>query len=108
MGERDLEFLRIVETEFPEYQHKHFLEERTQQQAQPETSEEEDEKWERITAASYDDRIADYFLFGKGEEEFLSAQLQRDYGLLSQEEAEQAIDKGIGQLSELTDYGHEA
>jgi len=107
MGNRDQEFLKIIKSEFPEYEHTHFFEERLQQYVRAETND-DDEKWERITAASNDDRIADYFLFGKGEEEFLFAELQRDYDLLSEEEAEQAIDKGIGQLSEVTDYGNEA
>jgi len=107
MGERDLEFLKIIRDEFPEYQHKHFLEERTQQHAQLETSDDEDKKWERAIAASYDERIADYFLYGVGDEESLIAQLQRNYEL-SEQETLDAIDRGIGQLFELTDYGDEA
>ena len=64
-------------------------------------------QWERYTAASYDDRIADYFLYGLGDEESLIAQLQRDYEL-SEQEVVEAIDKAIGQLQDVTDYGDEA
>jgi len=99
------EFWRIMEISFPEAVRDRRLEEQRIEQARQVRleSDKKDERWERIVAASYDERIADYFLYGIGSEESLIAQLQREYDLSEQESLE-AIDKAIGQLSEVVNY----
>ena len=103
------EFWKIMEASFPEAAHDRHLEEQRIEQARQANlrSDKDDERWERMIAASYDERIAGYFLDGIGDEESLIAQLQREYGL-SEEDAEKAIDKSISQFTEVVDYGDEA
>lgn len=99
------EFWNIVESNFPDAAADRRLEIQVDQRARL-GADEADIRWEQIVAASYDGRIADFEYRSSISEEFLRSQLQRDYGLTEQE-VEQAIDRGIGQLHELVDFNDE-
>jgi hypothetical protein len=105
----ETEFWKIIEAGLPEYANDRLLDGQPKQQL-PDNLEEPDDREERqrrITTASYDKRIADYFFYGIGNEESLIAQLQRGYDL-NEEDACQAINMGIGHQGEVVDYGDEA
>lgn len=107
MAERDFgrEFKAIVEYNFPGSSVD--LNPANNSPARLEEEDEKDRRWERVVAASYDGRIAEYFLRGIGTEESLASQLCRDYNLTA-EEVVSAIDRGIGQFHELVDFDDEA
>lgn len=109
MSRSGQEFWKIVESQF-EYGASDYATERREQARQLETAEidEQNERLNRIGAASHDRSISEYFLDGIGTEGFLIASLQTKYRLKDEQEAVEAINTAMAHLHEVTDYGDEA
>src|SRR5438105_12884175 len=112
MANRNIEFIQIIREQFPDEDVSLLsdnipLEQDTSLQNIKVETLDEDDREVIIEKAARDIRIADYVIYGKGSVESLIAGLERDYNL-SEAEADQAINRGIGQLAEIVDYDDEA
>jgi hypothetical protein len=106
MANSGSEFWSIMENNFVEAKHDHYVEIRQDLDSELERQQQikKDERISRIIEAATDPNIADYFVKGSGTEEALIAYLERVYGL-TEAEVLSAIDLAIGNLHEITDYG---